>query len=553
VSDTPVLICGAGPVGLTASILLSDLGVRNIVVEKRAGTTEFPRARGMNCRTVEIWRGAGLEEALRGISLPAEWTTCMVYMTTLDGEEIGRMPSRSMSQDTTAEVSPAPFLSSSQDRLDALLAAAASNRGAAEIRFDSELVGTEDDGSGVIAEIARKDGRRYSVRADWLIAADGANSGIRQRAGIELIGRKTNRWYLSCRFDADLSPWTTGREGALIWTLEPGLEGVFQPLDGQRDWNCGVLFDASVDPPDAFSADRVLSLIRRMIGSAGADVEIELHNFRPWFVSATIASRLRSGKTFLVGDAAHQIPPFGGMGMNTGVQDAHNLAWKLAAVIDGWGDDRILDSYDVERREVAARVCRYAALNMRYVAEIRAQPFADRVAASRGYGNWGGLDVGVHYEQGALVDDGTPRVEVANPITDYVPDTRPGERAPHRWLRDRDGRRVSTIDLFERELVLLVGDEGAAWPRAAREMATRRAVPVKVVRVGASGDFVDETGDFAGAYGIHDGGAVLVRPDGHVAFRVGHLPQDPLGMLQDACDQVLGTGTAPRDSAGVRA
>lgn len=545
-----VLICGGGPVGLTASMLLSDLGIANVLVEKRPDTTQLPRARGMNCRTVEVWRSMGLVERMEAISLPAEWTEDIVYLTTLAGEEIGRMPSESMSRESTAAFSPAPFLSSSQNRIDAVLHEAAVEHPHSQMLFGHELLQVTDDGDGVIAQVKGPDGDVYQIRADWLIAADGATSTVRQEAGVELEGVRTSRWYLNCHFDADLSRFTDTRKGALIWTLEPGLEGVFQPLDGKRDWSCGVLFDAATQTPEAFTQERVIALIQGMIGAPGRDVEIDLHNFRPWFVAATVAPRLRIGRVLLAGDAAHQIPPFGGMGMNTGIQDAHALAWRLAAIAQGWGAEELLDSYQTERREVAQRVCAFAQANMRHVTEIRSQASSERVRNSREYGNWNGLDLGVHYTRGALVADGTERQKAANETTVYTPSARPGERAPHRWLTSPEGERVSTVDLFGHGFVLFTAGGGEAWQSAAAELAQSRAVPLRSVDVASGSQWQDEAVGFADAYGIGESGAVLVRPDGHVAFRSPGAVPDPAGVLSQVADLVLGPRPARRPGTG---
>jgi 2-polyprenyl-6-methoxyphenol hydroxylase-like FAD-dependent oxidoreductase len=539
---TSVLICGGGPVGLTASILLSDLGVPNLLVEKRPSTTQLPRARGMNLRTTEIWRAVGLLDQMRAISLPPQWTECIIYLSTLAGDEIGRMPSESMASEATAPFSPAPYLSSSQNRIDAVLRAAAEQRPQADVRFGNELVRFTDNGDSVTAVIAPQDGQPYEVTADWLIAADGGNSSVRQEIGIELQGLRTNRWYLSSHFTADLSRFTEGREAPLLWTLEPGLEGVFQPLDGKTDWSCVVLFDADIDPPKAFTEHRVVELIRNMIGAPDDDIDIELLNFRPWFVSATAATRMYAGRVALVGDAAHLIPPYGGIGMNTGIGDAQALAWRIAALVKGWGSAGLLHSYNRERREVAGRVCEFAKVNMAHVAAIRSLQSTDRVQASREYGNWNGLDLGVHYEQGALVPDGTPRPAGANEITEYQPSARPGARAPHLWLRDREGARRSTIDLFGRDFVLLTAGNGDAWRTAADTVAQQRGIPLCTIDIAFGSEMTAEDGDFASRYGITEEGAVLVRPDGHVAFRARTADNDPLARLNHVFDVVLTPG-----------
>ena len=539
---TSVLICGGGPVGLTASILLSDLGVPNLLVEKRPSTNELPRARGMNLRTTEIWRAVGLLDEMRAISLPPEWTECIIYLDTLAGDEIGRMPSESMAAEVTAPFSPAPYLSSSQNRIDALLRTAAERRPRADVRFGNELVRFTDNGDSVTAVIAPADGQPYEVTADWLIGADGGNSSVRQEIGIELQGLRTNRWYLSAHFTADLSRCTKGREAALLWTLEPGLECVFQPLDGKTDWSCSLLFDADIDPPKAFTEHRVVEEIRKMVGAP--DIGVELLSFRPWFVSATVATRMYAGRVALAGDAAHLIPPFGGIGMNTGIGDAQALAWRIAALVQGWGSPGLLHSYNRERREVAGRVCEFAKVNMAHVAAIRSLGLVSRVRASREYGNWNGLDLGVHYEQGALVPDGTPRPAGANEVTEYRPSARPGARAPHAWLRDRGGTRCSTIDLFGRGFVLLTAGNGDAWHTAADVVAQWRGIPLCAIDIAPGSGLTAEDGDFATRYGIAADGAVLVRPDGHVAFRAPTADHDPVARLNHVFDVIIPPGTA---------
>jgi hypothetical protein len=274
-----------------------------------------------------------------------------------------------------------------------------------------------------------------------------------------------------------------------------------------------------------------------MVG-APEPVDIELLSFRPWSVAATVATKLRAGRVVLAGDAAHQIPPYGGIGMNTGVQDVQGLVWRLAAAVKGWGSDELLDSYNSERREVAGRVCEFAKANMAHVAGISSLLSADRVQESKEYGNWNGLDLGVHYEQGALVPDGTSR-PLINEVTDYMPSARPGGRAPHRWLRNSQGDRLSTIDLFGQEFVLFTAGSGDAWHAAAAEITERRGVPVRAVDVAPGAEFTVEAGDFAEAFGIGEDGAVLVRPDGHVAFRAPSAEVDPVRTLNHVFDVIF--------------
>jgi len=266
-----------------------------------------------------------------------------------------------------------------------------------------------------------------------------------------------------------------------------------------------------------------------------------------WVLSARIAERFRAGRVLLVGDAAHRTTPAGGLGMNTDLQSAHNLVWKLAAVLSGVAGERLLDTYEAERRPIAT-------LNTE-VSEARAEGIFDAgAAAARGdfaaIREWVagmqhapdsrlGQDLGYTYESGAIVADGTSPVARADPIADYVPNARPGARAPHLWL-ERAGQRLSSLDLFDTEFVLLTG-HGDPWRQAAAEVASDDRMPLRAFRVGtgAAVDLTDPAGAFLDLYGIGPAGAALVRPDGFVAWRVSSLPPRPAATLRDVLDRIL--------------
>lgn len=533
----PVVISGAGPVGLTLSLLLSDAGIPNMVLEKRPSTSPLPRARGVFCRTSEIWRQLGLVEEMERLSLSDDWTRVFLYTTALDGEEIGRTVATTMDRAINARRSPGPFLCLSQERIDAALHAATEDRDRSDVRFLHEVVHVYDDGDRVVVDVDGPEGERRQFMADWFVGADGGRSPTREWLGIELEGVVTNRWYLNVHFRADLRHLTPReRRGALIWVIGDETEGVLQPLDGEFDWSCGINFDATVDPPEGFDDGRVLSLVRSLVGRSSKDIDIELLGYRPWTVSSQYAQAMRRRRVFLAGDAAHLVPPFGGIGMNTGIQDAHALAWRLVATIEGWAGSQVLDSYEPERLEVAQRVCRYGLANLEHVRRIRALPTAERVAEARQYGNWAGVDVGVHYRQGAFVPDGSRLPAHADSIIDFEPSARPGFRAPHVWL-DVDGQRQSTVDLFHGRITLLAGPDGAAWATALDKVHLEGA-PVQAVVLDIDASVVE--GDLLADYELERGGAVLVRPDGHVAFRARGPVDAPVIALQEALDTVLG-------------
>ena len=548
IEDVPVLISGCGPVGLTMSILLSRQGIRNLVVEKRETVSTLPRARGITARSVEIFTQWGLGAEVDAISLKPLWMQNFIYTQTLAGEIIGRMPTNAMAPGASAAYTPCDYKVGAQDRIDPMLYRHATGYRAAEVRFDTELLDFDDAGEQVVSTIRRPDGSTTKVRSSFLVAADGAKSLLRRLAGIGETGRENLRSFVNNHVRADLSRFTEGREGTLIWTLKPGLEGVFQMLDGDKHWAVQIQFDPLTDTPEAWTEERVVATLRAMIGyPAAADVTFEVLKTYTYTLSAMISQQLRKGRLLLVGDAAHQIPPYGGFGMNTGLQTAHNLGWKLGAVLRGEAPLALLDTFDRERREVAERVCQFGRVNAGYVekmmAAIATASSADEqrrlVGRSKQYGNWLGLDIGVHYQSdGAFVPDDVPVPAVDDPVIDFVPHAKPGHRAPHLWVR-RGAERVSTVLLFELDFVLLAGESGAAWVDAARSMSSHRQGPsIRAYRVASDGDLVPEA-DFCALYGITATGAVLVRPDGHVAYRVKAMTPDPAGSLQEAIDQVL--------------
>ena len=540
-SQAPVIICGAGPVGLTTSILLSRLGIPVRLVERRADVSTLPRSRGIMSRTVEIWSQFGLYDEMTAFSLPPHWCERFVYLESLAGEVIGTMSSNCMAPGAQAAATAYDFRCAAQDQIDSMLYRHALTYPSAELSFSTELIEHRQDIDGVSVTLKHADGRLEEARTQWLVAADGGRSPLRERAGITSSGPTVIRWAVNNHFSADLSRWTGGREGTLIWTFANGKIGCFQPLDGKKRWMAQIMIDPAVDPIESWTPDRVVRQLRDMIGDPAAEsVDFELHSTYPYAIAATVADRLRDGRLLLVGDAAHRIPPAGGFGMNTGIQTAHNLAWKLAAVVRGDATAALLDSFDVERREVAARACNFGRINAGYIAALERARSRDEqraaVAASRQFGNWSGLDLGVHYETaGAFVPDDQPAPAVADPVIEYVACAKPGWRAPHLWLQ-YEGRRISTIDLFEREFVLLTGADGAGWLQAARDSAL--PLRIRAIEISIKGDAVPE-GDFAALYGIGESGAVLVRPDGHVAWRAGTHASDPARELSAALRTVL--------------
>jgi putative polyketide hydroxylase len=545
--SVPVLICGSGPVGLIVSILLSRQGIRNLVIEKRDRINTLPRARGLSVRTIEILDQLGLRQELDAIALPPLWTRYFIYTEKLAGQIIGVMPTDAMQPEAAADRSPARYVVAAQDRIDPMIYRAAQQYAEAEIRFSTEAVDYSEDAEGITTTVRSPNGISSQIRSSYLIAADGGRSGLRKLAGIGETGRANLRSYINNHVLADLSRFTAGREGTLIWTLAPGVEGLFQTLDGAQKWAVQVQYDPAVAGDDVWTDEVAVKHIRAMIGDPAADdVNIEILKAYRFTLSMMVSDRLRKGRLILTGDAAHQVPPYGGFGLNTGIQTAHNLAWKLGAVLRGEAPVALLDTYDSERREVARRVCDFGRTNAAYIEQMmtavrEAKSTEEKraiVSDSCQYGNWWGLDLGVHYEgPGAFIPDTVPAPSVENPVIDYIPHAKPGYRAPHFWAV-RGASRISSITLFDGAFVLLAGSAGQAWIDAVRDPEARGVPNIQAYRVAEDGDLVPET-DFCSLYGLGSSGAVLVRPDGHVGYRSPEIVEDPAKTLQDVLDTLL--------------
>jgi putative polyketide hydroxylase len=527
-NDVPVIIVGGGPVGLTASILLSQAGIRSLLVERHAGTAVHPKARAINGRTMEIFHQCGVEAAIRSAGLPAHHTGMIIWAKTLAGEEIERrVPWRAGRE--AAAVSPVRNCFCAQDDLEPVLRTFAEQQGSGELRFSTEAVTLEQETDGVLVVLEdHGSGEKETMHANYVIAADGAHSRIRRQLGTRMLGHADVYESINIAFNADLTPWTAHRPAPLYFIENDRIRGSFLTINARDRW--GFLISAMGAfgyTADDITPERATAIIRLAAGVPNLDVKIL--GIAPWTASAHVAAQYRYGRVFLAGDAAHEMPPTGGFGMNTGVQDVHNIVWKLAAVLKGLASPSLLNTYHDERQPVARAITEQSLINATSMGRL--EQTRKNASARPEYLNEQGMIFGATYTSQAVIPDGTEAPHVVNSITDYLPSARPGARAPHVFFQ-RDGVQISTIDVVGNGFVLLTAGGGRMWTDAACEPANDHSLPLNTQTID------DEA--FTSAYDLDASGAVLVRPDGHVGWRSRAMTGDPARTLREAISTILG-------------
>ncbi|MFE9311988.1 FAD-dependent oxidoreductase [Streptomyces sp. NPDC006706] len=529
----PVLVVGGSLVGLSASVFLGRLGIEHCVVERHAATSAHPRGRGNNMRTMELFRTAGLEPQIRKAATTLSKNHGILQVDTLRGENRRWLSARITGRPPEADLCSTIRCACSQNDLEPVLLQGARDLGG-DVRFGTELLSFSQDDDGVLAVLQTRDtGETYTVRTDYLLAADGPRSPVRQRLGIEHSGSGDLFHNVSVTFRSKLLREVAGEQKFVVcYVTDPTGEGVLLPVDNEEQWVFHVpWFPERGQTLEHFTDARITDHIRAAAGVR--DLDVEITGRAPWHAADRVANSYRDGRVFLIGDSAHEMPPTGAFGSNTGIQDAHNLAWKIAAVLRGWAGPTLLDSYEAERRPVAqttsARATLQAAREQHpgYSARTASNDTADLMTVALGY----------RYASRAVVG--------ANAEDPVIPDVlclngEPGSRAPHLWVT-RDGAKVSTVDLYERSFVLLCGRPG--WRTAARGVGARLNVPLDVYSIGDGAEYDLDTGgaaDWSSVYGVAPEGAVLVRPDGFVAWRAEAETADMEKELTGVLLQILG-------------
>ena len=574
--DTDILVVGAGPSGLTASALLARHGVRALTVSRHPGTAHQPRATLTNLRTIEVFRDMGIEARVGAVGYRSGLLNHNVMATSFAGTEIFRYRSYGTAPNRLSDyaaASPCEMLNAPQHVLEPVLLAAAVEQGA-DVRFFHELVEIEQSDDRVLARIReRGSGDDYLVQAKYAIGADGGRSAVAEQLGFGFDGEFALKHMVNMWVEVDLAKFTAYRPSMIYHIAQPGSEswvgsGACICVRPWNDWLMVREYDPADGEPDTSDA-AVAQFARSLIGAETAEVRVK--GTSKWEVNHLVATEYRRGRVFLVGDAAHRLPPSGGLGNNTSVQDSFNLAWKLALVLSGRAGERLLDSYHEERQPIGRQVVDRAlrsltnqgavpqALGFRRGqspeegwaalrelssdvegAEQRRAALREVVELQNYRSNALGVELGQRYASRAVVADGTPfPPSDRDPELYYQPTTHPGAHLPHAWV-EHDRRRVSTLDLAGHgRFCLIAGIGGEPWVQAAAEVSEELGIELPVYLIGYRCEYDDVVADWESVREIGDRGALLVRPDRHVAWRCFERPDSPENALRGALAQVL--------------
>jgi len=535
--DVPVLIVGGGPIGLALAGDLGRRGVAALLVEQNQNRIGSAKMLQVSVRTMEFCRQWGIAETVRNWGFPLDHRLDSVFVTDMNGYEIGRVVTPSLAEEHSMPISPERSMPCPQTWFDPILQNYGRSFPQIQMRHEVKLESFVQDDDGVTATLLdRRSGERETVRCSYLIGCDGFASTVREQLGIEVRGERHIDWSMTIYIRvADFARYHDKQEAFRYVFVGPeGAWSFLTAVDGKDLFRLQLV---GLDAAKLEETDVSALFCRGM----GRDVPHTIEDKTLWVRKRTVADRFMDGRVFIAGDAAHAHPPNGGLGMNTGIQDAFDLGWKLAARLKGWGGENLLDSYDYERRPASARAAEMSLSNYRRLVSTKpnseiAAPTPEGEAVRRRVGqrlveenekSWHplGVHIGYVYDPSPIVvPDGLPKPD--DDTIGYRPTSFPGARAPHVWLSRSDSKGgKSILDLFGAGFVLL---NFAGRPSAALEQAAaQRGVPLKVEHI-----------DSREAAALYEKPLVLVRPDGHVAWRGDAVPADALALI----DTVRGAG-----------
>jgi 2,4-dichlorophenol 6-monooxygenase len=578
---TDVMIVGTGPAGSATAALLATYGVNTFIINRYRWLANTPRAHITNQRTMEVLRDLGKDVEAEAYMHAAAQDLMgeNVFCESLAGEELGRMKSWGKSPQSRAEhylSSPCHMNDLPQTFMEPILFKTACSRGA-QARMSCEYVSHVQDKDGVTVTVKdRLTDKLFTVRAKYLVGADGGNSLVAEHAGLPFEGKMGVAGSMNIYCRVDLSKYVAHRPSVLYWVMQPGADvggigmGVVRMVRPWNEWLIIWGYDISQPAPNVDAA-MATKIVRQLVGDD--KLEIDLISANTWTVNDMYATHMQKDRVFIMGDAAHRHPPSNGLGSNTSIQDGFNLAWKLAAVINGKATPSLLESYSKERAPIAKQIVKRAnqsiaefgpifqALGMDggvdhakiqrnmdarcdtgEKAEKQREALRKAIAFKKYEFDCHGVEMNQRYASNAVVVDA---IEAPGKGIDmelhYVPTTSPGARIPHVWVFDKDGKQHSTLDITGHgAFTLITGIGGEAWVEAAKTEAKKRGLAINIRVIGPRRDYEDHTGDWARAREIGDGGCLLIRPDQHVSFRAMSASKSAAKELGAALTAVLG-------------
>ena len=577
--QTEVLIIGAGPSGMVSALCLAKLGVSSIIVERNVGVNEHPKAHELNARSIEILEELGVSSTeLVKEAAPFSDGARILFCQTVN-EEYGRIDlyadkARRAKYEQHLK-SNTPYLNLSQTELEKILLRRVKENTLIELLFEHQWESVRQDKTSVTSAILdRQKKTTYSIESKYLLAADGAGSRCRKFVGIPFIGPDKVNDFVNAYFENNLRDHIQ-IPAKLFWIFNPEAAGTFIAHHIEKRWVYMLPIYLDYEKKESYTKAYLENRIKKALGDESLDINVKSISY--WRMSAQIAENYRKNRVILVGDAAHSFPPTGGLGMNTGISDAHNIAWKMHAVIRGFADEQILDTYEAERKPIAEHNCEESLYNYYKILEVieafglgrndleKLAKFKNTAPAKWMPTNWIdkivgigakmarkkmdkfhtnaalkekvlatiadqiahfdriGLDIGYSYEQGAIIPDGTDLMVPEDNVTQYIPSARPGARFPHIDFQ-KNTAASSSHDLFDYRLFsLLIREKGEHWETALRQLPSTIQQKTKVVRLDELGLSDTVYKELIALCEIDETGALLIRPDGHVAWRAKSL------------------------------
>lgn len=586
----PVFVVGAGPAGLTTAALLAKYGVEVLAITRYPGTAHSPRAHITNQRTVEVFRDLGIEDRVRALATSNELMSNNVWATSFAGQEIARLQTWGTGVKRKADyeaASPSQMCNAPQHLLEPVVLTAAREYGA-QVLFNTELVSIRQTEDAVYSRVVdRLTGEEFEIVSDYAVGADGAQSVVVKQLGFELEGEMGLGCAVNCWLEVDLEKYVAHRPGVLYWICQPGSDywvgsGTWISVRPWNDWVLLFMYNPKDGEPD-LSEEAVIARARATIGDP--DIPIRVKAVSKWTINRMCARSMVKGRVAIAGDAAHRHPPANGLGSNTSVQDAFNLAWKLAMIVKGQASPALLQTYSDERQPVAQAVVNRAIKSVGEMLPIaKALGFTEGQSAADGWAsldelfssgetgkrrrkvlaeavqlqnyqfNCHGVELGQRYTSSAIVRDGAA---FPAPTRDaelyYHPTTTPGAYTPHAWI-EHNGKLVSTLDLVgQGAFTVLTGAGGSAWLEAARRLGDEFGITLNAVSIAHGTPTFDAYGQWTAQREMEDDGCVLVRPDRFIAYRSVSLAADPEAELRRALSQILGTSRRSAESANIGA